>query len=53
MGPGFENTICPPTKEGRETRSLNILFGFMQAVPSERLDILDACFVNPGALKIS
>ena len=52
-GTGIRKYDLPPTKEGRETRSLNILFGFMQAVPSERLDILDACFVNPGALKIS
>jgi len=30
---------------------LNVLFGFTHPVPNEKVAILDACFVNPSALK--
>jgi hypothetical protein len=52
-GTGIRVYDLSPTKDGHETRSLNVLYGFMHAGPQERVQILDACFLNPAALKLT
>jgi hypothetical protein len=59
----FTTSADPNSQEGTGTRSytltptgsaasfLNVLFGFTQPVPHEKVAILDACFLNPNALK--
>jgi hypothetical protein len=51
-GTGIRTYDLAPTKDGRETSNLNILFGFMHAAANEKIQILDACSLNPAALKL-
>jgi hypothetical protein len=51
-GTGMRVYDLAPIADGHENRSLNILFGFMHAAAKERVQILDACFLNPATLQL-
>lgn len=50
-GTGLRVYAMDPTTNGRETRHLNVQFGFMYPTTNENIALLDACFLNPALLK--